>query len=146
MTIVNWRYGAPELIKRRDPGRIQVKMMKNSDLKFFKDLLNSWQQELMRRTNNTIVDLMDSSVGASDSMDQATLESDRNFALRFRDCDRKLIKKIKKTLLSIDQGTFGICENCGEDIALERLKARPVTNHCIDCKRSLEKYERTVGL
>ena len=121
-------------------------MMKNSDLKFFKDLLDSWQQDLLRRTNNTIVDLMDSSVGASDSMDQATLESDRNFALRFRDRDRKLIKKIKKALLSIDQGTFGICENCGEDIALERLKARPVTNHCIDCKRSLEKYERTVGL
>ena len=120
--------------------------MNSSDLIFFKELLTGWQQDITRRTNTAIADLMESSVSASDSIDQAAMESDRNFALRFRDRDRKLIKKIKKALISIDRGTFGICENCGEDIALARLKVRPVTNHCIDCKRSLEMYERTVGL
>jgi len=120
--------------------------MNSRDLKYFKELLTGWQQEITRRTNTAIADLMDSSVSASDSIDQASLESDRNFALRFRDRDRKLIKKIKKALISINRGTFGICENCGEDITLKRLKARPVTTQCIDCKSKEEALEKALGI
>ena len=58
----------------------------------------------------------------------------------------KLIKKIKKTLDRIEEGTFGICDTCGEDISIERLKARPVTTQCIDCKTKEEAFEKALGI
>jgi DnaK suppressor protein len=81
-----------------------------------------------------------------DPTDRASLESDRNFMLRIRDRESKLIKKIKKALARIENGTFGICEKCGEDISKERLKARPVTTQCIDCKTKEEAFEKALGL
>jgi len=81
-----------------------------------------------------------------DPTDRATLESERNFTLRIRDRERKLISKIKEALNRLDQGTFGICEECGEDISDERLKARPVTTLCINCKKKQENEERLKGL
>jgi DnaK suppressor protein len=66
--------------------------------------------------------------------------------LRIRDRENKLIKKIKKALDRIENGTFGICEKCGEDISVKRLKARPVTTHCIDCKTKEEAFEKALGL
>jgi DnaK suppressor protein len=74
------------------------------------------------------------------------MESDRNFELRIRDRERKLIGKIKDALERIEDGSFGICEECGEDISEQRLKARPVTTHCIDCKTNQEKDERVKGV
>jgi DnaK suppressor protein len=56
-----------------------------------------------------------------------------------------LIAKIKKSLQAIDEGTYGICEECEEPIAIARLKARPVTNYCIDCKTKQEAFERVTG-
>jgi DnaK suppressor protein len=88
---------------------------------------------------------MDASVNSSDPIDRASLEADRDFALRMRDRESKLIRKIKNALVRIEEGTFGICEMCGEPIAVKRLKARPVTTHCIDCKRVMETLERLVG-
>jgi DnaK suppressor protein len=81
-----------------------------------------------------------------DPTDRASLEADRNFMLRIRDRESKLIKKIKKALDRIDNGTFGICEKCGEDIAPARLKARPVTTQCIECKTKEEALEKALGL
>jgi DnaK suppressor protein len=66
--------------------------------------------------------------------------------LRIRDRENKLIKKIKKALDRIETGTFGACEKCGEDITLKRLKARPVTTQCIDCKTQEEAFEKALGL
>jgi DnaK suppressor protein len=77
-----------------------------------------------------------------DPTDRANLETDRNFLLRIRDRERKLIGKIKEALGRIDDSTFGICEECGEDISEERLKARPVTTLCIDCKTKAEVEEK----
>jgi DnaK suppressor protein len=74
--------------------------------------------------------------------DQATLESDRNFELRIRDRERKLIGKLREAIKRIDDKTYGICETCGEQISEKRLLARPVTTHCIDCKNKLEKLEK----
>ena len=63
--------------------------------------------------------------------------------LRIRDRERKLISKIDKALDRIEDGTFGICEECGEEITEGRLKARPVTTFCIGCKEEQEKLEKT---
>jgi len=78
-----------------------------------------------------------------DPTDQASMETDRNFDLRIKDRERKLIRKIDQAVLRIKDGEFGICESCGGDISVKRLQARPVTTFCIDCKTEQEQEERT---
>jgi DnaK suppressor protein len=77
-----------------------------------------------------------------DPNDRATLEERRNWALRLRDRDRKLIGKIQDALARLDAGTFGKCSACGGPISPARLRARPVTDLCIDCKTEAERAER----
>jgi DnaK suppressor protein len=74
--------------------------------------------------------------------DQATAETDRNFMLRLRGREQRLLKKIDQALERVEVGTFGICEDCGNEINLKRLEARPVTTMCIDCKTLQEEEER----
>jgi DnaK suppressor protein len=74
--------------------------------------------------------------------DQASAETDRNFMLRLRGREQRLLKKIDQALERVDAGTFGICEDCGNEINLQRLEARPVTTMCIDCKTLQEEEER----
>ncbi|KAF0185147.1 MAG: DnaK suppressor protein [Nitrospirae bacterium] len=74
--------------------------------------------------------------------DQASAEIDRNFTLRLRDRERKLLKKIEETIEMIDNGEYGICEGCGCEITIKRLDARPVTTMCIDCKTEQEEEEK----
>jgi DnaK suppressor protein len=76
-----------------------------------------------------------------DVSDQATAEADQHFAMRIRERERKLIKKIDEALNRITAGTYGICEVCGEEIPFPRLKARPVTTLCIECKTRQEEQE-----
>ena len=78
----------------------------------------------------------------ADLGDQASAESDRNLLLRLRGREQRLLKKIDEALKKIEDGTFGICETCGEKIALKRLQARPVTTLCIDCKTAQEEEEK----
>jgi DnaK suppressor protein len=66
--------------------------------------------------------------------------------LRIRDRESKLIKKIKKALLRVENDTFGICESCGENISAKRIKARPVTTQCIECKTKEEALEKALGI
>ncbi len=80
-----------------------------------------------------------------DMNDQATAEADQNFALRIKDRERKLIKKIDEALDRLMARTYGICEDCGEEIPLKRLKARPVTTLCIECKTRQEQEENARG-
>jgi len=77
-----------------------------------------------------------------DPTDRASLEANRNFILRIRDRERKLMAKIQEALRRLDEGEYGICEACGEKIDVARLKARPVTTLCIDCKSNQEIEER----
>lgn len=77
-----------------------------------------------------------------DLADQATVDYDRNFDMRIRDRERRLIQKIREALDRIDEGTFGICESCGEEIGEKRLQARPVTTLCIECKTEAERREK----
>jgi len=74
--------------------------------------------------------------------DQATAETDRNFMLRLRGREQRLLKKIDEAIERIDSGTFGICDDCGNQIDVKRLEARPVTTMCIECKTLQEEEER----
>ena len=115
-------------------------------LKFFEELLNERIDNLLSHANETVSGMTSHKENLPDPSDRATLESDRNFTLRIRDRERKLIGKIKEALERIELGTYGICEDCGEEISTERLKARPVTTLCIDCKKTQETEERVKGL
>lgn len=120
--------------------------MKNKDIEFFKELLTRRLNELLNQAGNTVSGMTAPKENFPDPTDRASLEADRNFMLRIRDREHKLIKKIKKALERIENGTFGICESCGEDIAIKRLKARPVTSQCIECKSKEEALEKALGL
>lgn len=74
--------------------------------------------------------------------DQATAEIDRNFMLRLKGRERKLLKKIEEAMERIQQGVFGICDKCGLEINIKRLEARPVTTMCIECKTLQEEEEK----
>jgi DnaK suppressor protein len=120
--------------------------MDEKDVKFFEQLLRERLNELLSHADDTVSGMTEPKENFPDPTDRATLESDRNFMLRIRDREHKLIKKIKKALERIENGTFGICEKCGEDISVQRLKARPVTTQCIDCKTKEEAFEKALGL
>jgi DnaK suppressor protein len=118
--------------------------LKKEDLDYFRGILQKQLDELVRGAGKTVDGMVDPETKSSfpDPTDRASMESDRNFELRIRDRERKLISKIKKTLDKIEDGTFGFCEICGEPIDFKRLEARPVTTQCIDCKTSGEEEEK----
>jgi len=120
--------------------------MKKKDIEYFKNLLAGRLEDLLNQADDTVSGMTAQKENFPDPTDRASLESDRNFMLRIRDRENKLIKKIKKALDRIENSKFGICEVCGEDITLKRLKARPVTTQCIDCKTKEEAKERALGL
>ncbi len=120
--------------------------MKKKDLNFFKDYLTDRLEELLDQADDTVSDMTDTNDNFPDPTDRASLEADRNFMLRIRDREHKLIKKIRGALDRIENGTFGMCESCGEDISIQRLKARPVTTQCIDCKTKEEALEKALGI
>jgi DnaK suppressor protein len=119
--------------------------MKQEDLLYFKKLLQDRLQELLQEAEKTVQDMSDNGTFFPDPADRASAEAERNFLLRIRERERKLIAKIREALERIENGTFGICEECGDDIDLERLKARPVTTLCIECKRKQEALEKIKG-
>ncbi len=115
--------------------------MNEKEVEFFRQLLKERMQELLSEAGKTVED-MDEEENFPDPTDRASLESNRNFILRIRDRERKLIVKIQEALRRLEEGQYGICESCGEPIGLARLKARPVTTLCIDCKSDQEVEER----
>lgn len=122
-----------------------VDMMDKKRLEYFKKLLQEQLADLLSEAGITVKTMSDKGEMFPDPVDRASLESDRNFLLRIRDRERKLIAKIQQALERVENGTFGICELCGEDISEERLKARPVTTFCIDCKEEQENQEKITG-
>jgi DnaK suppressor protein len=115
-----------------------MKAMNQRDVQFFRRLLKGRMQGLL---SGKIVE----GIGEDnfpDPTDRASLETNRNFVLRIRDRERKLIVKIEEALTRLDQGMYGVCEACGEKIAIARMKARPVTTLCIECKSSQEDEEK----
>lgn len=120
--------------------------MKKKDIEYFRNLLNDRLEELLSHGDDTVSGMTVPKENFPDPTDRASLETDRNFMLRIRDREHKLIKKVKKALQRIENGSFGICDSCGEPIAIKRLKARPVTTQCIECKTKEEAKEKALGI
>ena len=120
--------------------------MDEKKLDFFRKLLQEKLDELLKEAERTVAGMTDSKENFPDPTDRAAMESDRNFLLRIRDRERKLISKIREAMDRIEDGSYGICESCGEDISDKRLKARPVTTLCIECKKRQEANEKARGL
>ena len=116
--------------------------MEQEDLQYFRNLLENMLNEIQEKGQNTIEDLSGSNQAYADPADRASQESEQFFTLRLRDRDRKLITKIKEAQERIEDGTYGVCESCGEEISIPRLKARPVTTLCIQCKSKQEEEEK----
>lgn len=112
--------------------------------KFKKQLIEK-REEILNEAGRTLSDMTDQNQNIPDPNDRATVESGRSFELRIRDRERKLLSKIEEALERVEEGEFGICEDCGEEIGLKRLEARPVTTLCIDCKTIQETKERSQG-
>jgi DnaK suppressor protein len=120
--------------------------MEEKDLGFFKDLLTRWLDELLTHAGGTVINLLETVDNSPDPLDRASFEFNRSTALRIRDRESMLIHKIRNSLEDIQNGEYGICEDCGKAIAIERLKARPVARRCIRCKTQQENFEKIMGL
>jgi DnaK suppressor protein len=120
--------------------------MDKERLEYFRQILTERLRELLSEAEKTVTGMTASGENFPDPTDRASLESDRNFMLRIRDRERKLISKIRSALDRVDSGEFGICEMCGDDIGEERLLARPVTTLCINCKKRQEATEKARGI
>ena len=119
--------------------------LKPEKLKAFRKLLIEKINELLSEAGKTVSEMTNGKENFPDPNDRASLESDRNFELRIRDRERRLIVKMQEAIKRIDDGTFGVCEACGGPISEKRLTARPVTTDCIDCKTKQEKAEKLKG-
>lgn len=111
----------------------------------FSSILNAWKKELMEGVDKTVDHMKEEAANFADPADRASQEEEFALELRSRDRERKLIKKIDKTLQLIQDEEYGWCESCGIEIGLRRLEARPTADLCFDCKEIAEKKEKTVG-
>ncbi len=116
--------------------------MRKLQLARYRDDLLAQLATLAQHGADTVHGMVDGSEELPDPNDRASRESHLGSELRLRDRDRKLISKIREALGRIEAGTFGTCTSCGEPSAAARLRARPVTELCIECKRDAERLER----
>ena len=111
-----------------------------TELLKFKNVLEEQLKDLQHDFGKKYLNIK--STALPDVNDQASAESERNFEIRIKDRERKLIGKVQESLKKVAEGTYGICESCGDAIGSKRLMARPVTNLCINCKSQMEDNER----
>ena len=116
--------------------------MSDAQLAHFENMLKAWKQQLTEEAESTKTYIQDESAALSDTNDRATQEEEFALALRTRYRERKLIRKIDKSLAEISNGDYGFCDTCGVEIGLRRLEARPTATQCIDCKTLSEIKER----
>ena len=111
----------------------------------FREILLQWKKQLMEEVDSTVGHLKEEVNVYADPLDRASQEEGFNLELRTRDRERKLIKKIEQSLDSIEEGEYGYCEDCGAEIGIRRLEARPTASKCIDCKTFEEIREKQSG-
>lgn len=119
--------------------------MNSRQLDHFRKILNEIKAGLGEDIDRTVHTMQDEATIFADPNDRATQESDMGLELRNRDRERKLIKKINEMLAKIDAGDYGYCDNCGIEIGLNRLEARPTATLCIDCKTLDEIREKQIA-
>ena len=118
--------------------------MNENQREHFKVILKSWRYELMEEVDRTVSHMKDEAANFPDPSDRATQEEEFSLELRTRDRERKLIRKIDKTLIRIEDDDYGFCDQCGIDIGVRRLEARPTAELCVDCKTLDEIRERQI--
>ena len=118
--------------------------MNENQRKHFKQILQAWRRELMEEVDRTVNHMKDEAANFPDPADRATQEEEFSLELRTRDRERKLIKKIDKTLLRVEDNDYGFCDQCGVDIGIRRLEARPTADLCVDCKTLDEIKEKQI--
>jgi DnaK suppressor protein len=116
--------------------------MSPAQVEHFTKILNAWRGQLMEEVDRTVHHMQDEAANFPDPVDRASQEEEFSLELRNRDRERRLIKKIEKTLNKIEEDEFGYCESCGVEIGVRRLEARPTADLCIDCKTLAEIKER----
>ena len=109
---------------------------------YFRRKLNDWRKEIINETKETLSNLQYEANNFSDLADRASSETDRSLELRSRDRQRKLVGKIDEALSRIDNGSYGYCEETGEEISLKRLIARPIATFSIDAQELHERKEK----
>ena len=136
---VNILHGvAPYVISKEE------EYMNEKQQEHFKLILKAWRTELMEEVDRTVSHMKDEAANFPDPSDRATQEEEFSLELRTRDRERKLIKKIDKTLVRIEEDDYGFCDQCGIDIGIRRLEARPTAELCVDCKTLDEIREKQI--
>ncbi len=116
--------------------------MNDRQIEHFRAILQDWRKQLMMEVDRTVHHMQDEVTNFPDPNDRASQESEFALELRTRDRERKLIRKIDKTLDNLDNGDYGFCESCGVEIGIRRLEARPTATLCVDCKQLEEIKEK----
>ena len=122
--------------------RAKESYMTKRQLTHFRKLLNAWKGQLEKEAEKTVNHMQKDSNSLADPNDRATQESEFGLELRTRDRERKLLRKIQISLNKIDEGTYGYCEETGEQIGLQRLEARPVANLTLEAQERREITEK----
>jgi len=133
--------------KQFEPYKIKKgeEYMNEAQVEHFHNILGSWKMELMQEVDRTVHHMQDEAANFPDPNDRASQESDFTMELRTRDRERKLIKKIDESIDLLDSGDYGYCDDCGIEIGIRRLEARPTANQCIDCKSLSEIREKSMS-
>jgi len=124
--------------------RVNEEYMNLEQRAHFSDILLQWKMQLMEEVDRTVSHMKDEAANYPDPADRASQEEEFSLELKTRDRERKLIRKIDKTIELIDQNDYGYCDSCGIEIGVQRLEARPTATQCIDCKTLDEIKERQI--
>ena len=108
----------------------------------FRKILEAWYNQLKGEVTRTVDHMNQETANYPDAVDRASQEEEFALELRTRDRERKLMKKIEKTINKLDSDDFGYCEDCGEEIGIKRLEARPTADLCVNCKHLAEIKEK----
>jgi len=119
--------------------------MNEEQVAHFKQILLAWKESLMESVDSTMHHMQDDAANYPDPVDRASQEEGFSLELRTRDRERKLLKKIDETLVRINEQDYGYCDDCGAEIGIRRLEARPTANQCIECKTIAEIREKQIG-
>lgn len=119
--------------------------MSEGQIEHFRQILLAWKRELMEEVDRTVDHMKEEAANFADPADRASQEEEFALELRTRDRERKLIKKIDESLALLDSGDYGYCEQCGVEIGIRRLEARPTATLCIDCKTLQEIKEKQMA-
>ena len=120
--------------------------MKKKDLNYLKKTLIQQLRDLLGRSDCSLSGLEETDDNLSDLLDRASKISEQEFYHHLCSRDKLQMRRIERSLQDIEDGVYGQCDQCEEEISLERLKARPTARYCIDCKTRLEKMEKLTGV